>query len=145
MTFRASVRRVLLERYATFSGRASRSEFWWFVLFCFAASFVLSFLERLFTGGEPGNGLLGAIFSLAALIPSLAVSVRRLHDIDRTGWWLLLGLVPLVGVIVLLIFYVLPGTPGANRFGSNPKDGDGSGRLEPAEPIPSSLIPRVPR
>ena len=69
--------------------------------------------------GDPtrGIGVLGGIVSLVHLIPGIAVSVRRLHDIDRTGWWLLIGFVPLIGAIVLLIFYVTPGTPGANRFG----------------------------
>jgi uncharacterized membrane protein YhaH (DUF805 family) len=65
--------------------------------------------------------LLSSIFSLAVLVPSIAVSVRRLHDIDRTGWWVLIGLVPLVGWIVLLVFHVQDGTPGPNRFGPDPK------------------------
>ncbi len=64
---------------------------------------------------------MSGIYSLAVLIPSIAVSVRRLHDIDRTGWWLLIALVPLVGAIVLIVFHVLDGTPGPNRYGPNPK------------------------
>jgi uncharacterized membrane protein YhaH (DUF805 family) len=66
-------------------------------------------------------GLLGGIYGLAIIIPSIAVSVRRLHDIDRTGWWVLISLVPVIGTIVLLVFAVLDGTPGENRFGPNPK------------------------
>jgi uncharacterized membrane protein YhaH (DUF805 family) len=65
--------------------------------------------------------LLSGIYGLAVLIPTLAVSVRRLHDIDRSGWWILIGLVPLLGVIVLLVFALLEGTPGDNRYGPNPK------------------------
>jgi len=68
-----------------------------------------------------GIGTLGAIYSLAILIPSLAVSIRRLHDTDRSGWWCLLGFLPLIGAIVLLIFFVMDGTPGDNRFGPSPK------------------------
>lgn len=68
-----------------------------------------------------GAGLLSTIFSLAILIPSIAVSVRRLHDIDRTGWWVLISLVPLIGWIVLLVFHVQDSTPGPNRYGPNPK------------------------
>jgi uncharacterized membrane protein YhaH (DUF805 family) len=68
-----------------------------------------------------GAGLLSTIFSLVVLIPSIAVSVRRLHDIDRTGWWVIIGLVPLIGWIVLLFFHVQDSTPGTNRYGPNPK------------------------
>jgi uncharacterized membrane protein YhaH (DUF805 family) len=66
-------------------------------------------------------GILGGLYALAVLIPSIAVTVRRLHDTDRSGWWILLGLIPLVGTIILLVFVCLDGTPGPNRFGTNPK------------------------
>ncbi len=69
-----------------------------------------------------GTGLLTSIFNLAVLIPSSAVSVRRLHEIDRTGWWVLIGLVPLIGWIVLLVFHVQDSRPGTNRYGPNPKE-----------------------
>jgi uncharacterized membrane protein YhaH (DUF805 family) len=69
-----------------------------------------------------GVGLLSGIYGLAILIPSLAVTVRRLHDIDRSGWWILIGLVPLIGTIVLLVFAVTEGTPGTNQYGLNPKE-----------------------
>ena len=72
-------------------------------------------------GGSAGVGLLSGIFSLAILIPSIAVSVRRLHDIDRTGWWVLISLVPLIGAVVLLVFHLQDSTPGRNRYGSNTK------------------------
>ena len=72
-------------------------------------------------GSGMGVGLLSGIYGLAVLIPSLAVTVRRLHDIDRSGWWILIRLVPLIGVIVLLVFALLDGTPGDNQYGPNPK------------------------
>jgi uncharacterized membrane protein YhaH (DUF805 family) len=107
--------RSVFSQYATFSGRAVRSEFWWWVLFTIIVAIVLGAVEYLAGLGDwaPLSGL----FGLATLIPNLAVSVRRLHDIDRTGWWLLIGLVPIVGWLVLLWFYIQQGTPGANRFG----------------------------
>ncbi|MDT7577550.1 MAG: hypothetical protein QOH17_3883, partial [Pseudonocardiales bacterium] len=71
-------------------------------------------------------GLLGGLYSLAVLLPSLAVGVRRLHDTDRSGWWLLIGLIPIIGGIVLLVFFVLEGTRGPNRFGADPKLASGS-------------------
>ncbi len=70
---------------------------------------------------ESGLGMLGIIYSLAVLVPSLAVTVRRLHDTDRTGWWLLIGLIPIIGAIVLLVFTLLDSTPGDNKYGANPK------------------------
>jgi uncharacterized membrane protein YhaH (DUF805 family) len=68
-----------------------------------------------------GIGILGGLFALAMLIPSISVGVRRLHDTDRSGWWLLLGLIPVIGAIVLIVFYLLDSQPGENRFGPNPK------------------------
>jgi uncharacterized membrane protein YhaH (DUF805 family) len=113
--------RLVLSKYVTFSGRAGRAEFWWWVLALLLAAFVAGILDGLLFGGDqPGSGPLAAVLALATLLPHLAVSVRRLHDIDRTGWWLLLSLVPIVGTLVLIYFYVLAGTPGANRFGPTP-------------------------
>ena len=112
-----------LKKYAVFSGRSRRKEYWYFVLFVVIVSIVLSLIDSL-SGtyhSESGTGLLSGIFSLAILIPSIAVSVRRLHDMDRTGWWVLISLVPLIGWIVLLVFHVQDSTPGTNRHGPNPK------------------------
>ena len=112
-----------LKKYVVFSGRSRRKEYWYFVLFVVIVSIVLSLIDSL-SGtyhSESGTGLLSGIFSLAILIPSIAVSVRRLHDIDRTGWWVLISLVPLIGWIVLLVFHVQDSTPGTNRYGPNPK------------------------
>ncbi len=112
-----------LKKYAVFQGRAQRSEYWFFVLFYTLIAIALAIVDGV-TGTfsrSAGVGLLGGIFALAMIMPSLAVGVRRLHDTDRSGWWLLIGLVPLIGVIVLIIFFVLDSQPGANRFGPYPK------------------------
>lgn len=108
----------VLKKYAVFNGRARRKEYWMFVLFNLIIAFVLGFIEGL----AGGPGVVGLIYSLAVLIPGIAVSVRRLHDTDRSGWWLLIALVPLIGAIVLLVFMVQDSNPGENQYGSNPKE-----------------------
>jgi uncharacterized membrane protein YhaH (DUF805 family) len=114
----------VLRQYATFSGRARRAEFWYFALFSLLISIGLTILDRLIFGvnseGHPRQ-VLAALYGLAVLIPGLAVTVRRLHDTDRSGWWWFICLIPFVGAIVLLVFEVLDSTPGPNRFGPNPK------------------------
>ena len=113
----------VLKKYAVFSGRARRKEYWYFFLFNFLITIVLLIIDGM-TGtltAEAGIGLLGGIYALAVLIPALAVSVRRLHDTDRSGWWLLIMLIPLIGVIVILVFTVQDSKPGENQYGSNPK------------------------
>ncbi|WFE51909.1 DUF805 domain-containing protein [Micromonospora sp. WMMD1155] len=122
MSFIDAVKSVL-SKYVGFTGRARRSEYWWFALFTVLVSIVASILDGALGLDFEGSttGLIGLVASLALLLPSLAVGVRRLHDTDRTGWWLLIALVPLVGFIVLIVFFVLDSTPGTNRFGPNPK------------------------
>lgn len=112
-----------LKKYATFSGRAQRSEYWYFILFYFLITLALALVDGMTgsLGSSSGYGLLSGLFSLGMLLPSIAVGVRRLHDTDRTGWWLLLAFIPLIGSIVLLVFFVQDSTPGDNRFGANPK------------------------
>jgi uncharacterized membrane protein YhaH (DUF805 family) len=113
-----------LKNYANFNGRARRKEYWYFVLFNFIVAFVLGFIDGM-TGSvssEGGIGLLGGIYTLAVLIPGFAVSVRRLHDTERSGWWLLIALVPLIGAIVLLVFMVQDSKAGSNQYGENPKE-----------------------
>jgi len=110
------------KNYANFSDRASRSEYWLFCLLIFIATIVLSIIDGL-TGTyniKSGHGLLNTIFSLAAFIPSIAVSVRRLHDVNKSGWWLLISLIPIIGAIWLLVLYCTKGTEGDNEFGSDP-------------------------
>ncbi|MFY1696449.1 DUF805 domain-containing protein [Solwaraspora sp. WMMA2101] len=128
MSFTDAVRSVFTQ-YVGFSGRARRSEYWWFALFSLLVGIVTSILDTaLGTNFEDStNGVIGLLVSLALLLPSLAVAVRRLHDTDRSGWWILIGLIPIIGWIVLLVFYVQNGTPGPNRFGSDPKDVAGFG------------------
>lgn len=114
---------IVLNRYATFTGRAQCAEYWYFVLFYLLIFFVLAAVDGVFGtfSVEAGVGLLSGILSIALFIPSLAVSVRRLHDIGRSGWWLLIGLIPLVGAIVLLVFLIKDSDADENEFGPNPK------------------------
>jgi uncharacterized membrane protein YhaH (DUF805 family) len=108
-----------LKKYADFSGRARRSEYWYFFLF-----YLLIYFGLIVAGQVIGNvgSILAFLFLLAMMIPSLSVGVRRLHDIDRSGWWLLISLIPLIGAIVLIVFAVQDSHSGDNRFGSNPKE-----------------------
>ena len=112
----------VLKKYAVFSGRAHRTEFWMFVLINLIVSIILGFIDSMLgLASEEGYGLLSGVYVLAVLLPSVAVAVRRLHDTGRSGWWQLIGFVPLVGFIVLLVFYVLDSQPGTNEYGPNPK------------------------
>jgi len=107
-------------QYVGFRGRAPRSEYWFFVLFYFIAVLVMALGDSLLFGSENQMAPLVSLLTLGLLLPSLAVAIRRLHDIDRTGWWVLLWFVPIVGIIVLLVFFVQRGTTGTNRFGADP-------------------------
>ncbi len=109
---------ICLRRYARFEGRAPRSEYWWFALFTILASIVADILDTALLGS--GFRLLSELTWLALLLPSIAVQVRRLHDIDRTGWWWWIVLVPLLGWILLLVWACMPGTGGPNRYGEDP-------------------------
>ncbi len=113
----------VLKKYAVFKGRARRKEYWYFFLVNIVISVVLSWVDtRLGTpGSAEGAGLLGSVYSLAVLLPSIAVGVRRLHDIDKSGWWMLIGLVPVIGFLVLLYFFVQDSQADSNEFGPNPK------------------------
>jgi uncharacterized membrane protein YhaH (DUF805 family) len=111
-------------KYASFSGRARRAEYWWFTLFVALVIAGLTIVDTMIIGMESietyGIGPLGALFSLALLLPSLALTVRRLHDRDKSGWWILWALLPLIGGLILLYQYVQRGTIGDNRFGADP-------------------------
>ena len=124
MSFTDAVQNVLMNNYANWDGRASRSEYWWFAAFVFICELCLTLVPILFF-----------IFVLAILFPYLAVSVRRLHDINRSGWWLLISFIPLVG-LVLFVFMLLPSEKMANEYGPNP---DTSSRPSPA--MSNSLLP----
>jgi len=113
----------VLKKYAVFDGRARRKEYWYFFLISTVISIFLALIDS-FTGTiseEAGLGLLSGIYALAVLIPGLSVTVRRLHDANRSGWWILIGLIPVIGGIALLVFMVLDSTPGDNQYGPNPK------------------------
>ena len=110
-----------LKKYADFSGRARRKEYWFFILFNIIISIVLSVIDVTLGLGAGGIGILSGIYSLAVLIPSIAVGVRRLHDINKTGWWVLIVFVPFIGVIVLLVFALMAGTHGDYNYGPDPK------------------------
>ena len=111
-----------LQKYAVFSGRARRKEYWYFVLFNVIISFLLGLAEALLgLFPETPEAVLANVYVLATLLPSLGVTVRRLHDTSRSGWWIFLGLVPLIGAIVVLVFLAQDSTPGENQYGPNPK------------------------
>jgi uncharacterized membrane protein YhaH (DUF805 family) len=154
-------KRPILEKYADFTGRAPRPELWWYMLALVVAYLIVGIVEGVLGIHHIIGGLYGplsALLWLATIVPSIAVAVRRLHDVNRPGWWVLvplvpeclmiamalattgavlaggglaaaiggfavtglLGLITLIGAIVLIIFYVMPGTPGENRYGPNP-------------------------
>ena len=106
------------QKYVVFSGRARRPEYWYFVLFGFILVLVLTIVDLIVFGTS--SGVFSTLGALALFLPSLAVAARRLHDIDRSAWWILIVLVPLIGGIVLLIWMCVRGTPGPNRFGAEP-------------------------
>lgn len=112
--------KVVRDNYANFVGRARRQEYWMFTLFNLIAYVVLVVVGRMLFGKGFMGDIPSAIYSLALLIPSIAVSIRRLHDTDRSGWWLLLAFIPLAN-IALLVFMCFEGTRGSNRFGNDPK------------------------
>lgn len=115
----------VLRQYADFGGRARRTEFWMFTLFNAIISVVLMIIDYSagLTYGERAmsSGVLGTIYSLAVLIPTIAVAVRRLHDTGRSGWWILISLIPIIGAIILIVWYCGDGQPGHNQWGPNPK------------------------
>ncbi len=116
-------------RYATFSGRAYRQEFWLFLLWSLVVSLLLSIIDRkagwmVVQEEQIEMGWLQLVYAVATLVPTLALSARRLHDIGRSGWWQLIGAIPFVGLIVMIIWFATPGTPGPNRYGPDPRIGD---------------------
>jgi uncharacterized membrane protein YhaH (DUF805 family) len=116
-----------LKRYLDFAGRSRRKEYWMFFLLVIVLEVVAMVLDNVLGMGQMVAGIYGpllVLLMLALIVPGIAVSIRRLHDTDRSAWWVLIGLVPFVGGLVLLVFFVMEGTRGPNRFGPDPKVGE---------------------
>lgn len=114
MTFQDAVK-TCLNKYTDFNGRASRSEFWWFFLFMVIVGFVVGIIGAFL--GKTGSSIFSGLVSLAFLLPGLAVTVRRLHDIDKSGWWVFISLIPVIGGIWLLVLELTAGNPARNAYG----------------------------
>ena len=114
----------VLKQYADFSGRARRKEYWMFVLFNMIFAFFAMILDNIlgFSIEGIGYGPLYGLYTLAVLIPGLAVAVRRLHDVGKSGWMILIALIPLIGAIWLLVLTLTDSNPGENQYGKNPKE-----------------------
>lgn len=113
-----------LKKYADFQGRARRAEYWMFVVFQILVYIAVAIVSMIVSGGDTNSAAASALMGLVTLgllLPSIAVTVRRLHDTNRSGWWILISLLPLIGGIWLFVLTVLDGTPTSNRFGPDPK------------------------
>ncbi len=112
----------VMSQYADFDGRARRKEYWMFVLYNLVFSFVAAIVDVILGFSMGSFGLLASLYALVILIPSIAVCVRRLHDIGKSGWMMIAVLIPIIGAIWLLILFIQEGTPGQNEYGMNPKE-----------------------
>ncbi|MDD5461536.1 MAG: DUF805 domain-containing protein [Methylococcales bacterium] len=115
-----------LKKYAVFEGRARRKEYWFFILFNVLISMALGFVDRFIGNVNPetGIGVLSGIYTLGVMIPGIAVSVRRLHDTGRSGWWLLITFLPIIGAIIFFYFMVLDSDTESNEYGPSPKSNE---------------------
>ena len=127
MGFGAALR-SFWQNYGAFKGRAGRSEYWFIQLFLVLTNLAAAFIDLALLDGDVegliamgGGGIVGLVWILATIVPALAVLIRRLHDTGRSGWWALIGVVPVVGAIVLLVFTVQDSTPGEQKYGASPK------------------------
>ena len=127
MNFTAAIR-SFWSRFADFKGRSRRSEYWYVQLFLVVTNLAVAGIDLALMDGDVdrfiangGGGIVGLIWIFATIVPALAVLVRRLHDTGKTGWWALVGFIPLVGSIVLLVFTVTDSSPGENKYGTSPK------------------------
>lgn len=112
---------VLQNKYADFSGRASRKEYWTFALINLAIAFILGFMVVIMRSvAHVDLSFISMLFSLAVMVPGIAVAVRRLHDTNRSGWLVLVGLIPFIGAIAMIVLLVMEGTPGDNEYGPSP-------------------------
>lgn len=108
----------VLKKYAVFNGRARRAEYWYFFLFNIIITIVLGIISAIIGDSK---GMLGIFYSLALIIPGIAVGIRRLHDTNHSGWWLFISLIPIVGIIWLIVLMATDSNAGENKYGSNPK------------------------
>lgn len=127
MNFTAAIR-SFWSRFADFKGRSRRSEYWYVQLFLVVTNLAVAGIDLALMDGDVdrfiangGGGIVGLIWIFATIVPALAVLIRRLHDAGKTGWWALVGFIPLVGAIVLLVFTVTDSSPGENKYGTSPK------------------------
>jgi len=152
MTFLESIQ-TCFSKYVVWKGRAQRSEFWWFVLFAWATSIVLSIVDSIAFGvtavtengftSSTNTPIFSGLFALIIFLPFLSVVVRRLHDTNKSGWWYWIGLIPLVGAIILIVFMASKGTEGTNSYGLDPLGGTGGD--DDGEDFSKSNIPPVNR
>lgn len=117
VTFKEAVVKAIQQNYCNFSGRASRSEFWWFYLFCIVIGWVINLV---FMSSETANYIVSGVFSLALLLPNLGLAVRRLHDIGKSGWLLFLAFIPVVGIIILIVWWCKDSQMEPNEYGPVP-------------------------
>ena len=120
VSFKEAVVRALSQNYCNFSGRASRSEYWWFYLFSCIVSWVVSIIVSLFSSELSIMYIASMVVGLAFLLPSLGIAVRRLHDIGKSGWWLFISLIPLIGAILLLVWFCKDSQMEPNEYGPVP-------------------------
>lgn len=122
--------KVVKGNYANFKGRARRQEYWMFAFINLMIAVLLSIVDTVVFSA--GNFIFSSLYMLIVLIPGIAVAVRRLHDTSRSGWWMLLAVIPVIGVLALIIMMCVDSTPAPNQYGSNPK-GIGN-RMQPLHP-----------
>ncbi len=113
--------KIALRKYAVFTGRARRKEYWFFVLFYLLIAIGLGFIDSVLGLGSEEFGLLSGLFGLAMVVPAFAVAIRRMHDTGRSGWWVLVNFIPLVGWLIFIWFATRDGEPGPNAYGPDPK------------------------
>lgn len=125
----------VLKKYAVFTGRARRSEYWYFVLFNFIAAIIIGFIGAVLNDRDQ---TLSRLYSLAIFLPALGVTIRRLHDIGKSGWWIFMIFIPLVGAIILIVWEATEGQPGSNKYGPNPKE---TVNAQQSAPTPEVVAP----
>lgn len=117
MDFQSAIRSGL-SKWITFSGRSSRSEFWYWILFVILLSMVLSFIGLSTSSGS----IIGFFVAIFFMVAYFSIAIRRLHDLDKSGWWMLLSLFPVLGTLILMAWFTIKGTVGSNQYGADPLD-----------------------